>query len=531
MISLRRLARIGALPILAGLAVASVAAISFGGGGAGEASSHREAPLISSDPLADATDTYVFIAPDSPDKVTFVGNWIPLEEPAGGPNFYNFGDDVLYEFDIDNNGDAKEDIAYAFKFRTEIADDSTFLYATGPITSLDDENFNIRQFYDVFKREGKGGYKQIASDVPVPPNNIGPTSTPNYDALASAAIADLPGGGKVFAGQRDDPFFVDLGGVFDLATIRVLPGNQGGGIDGVGGFNTNSIVFQVPIAEVASCRCDPAASMSSSHNPNSNSMGDGIIGVWTDTYRNRVRIIQKDGSEDSVGKFRQVSRLGSPLVNEVVIPLEKKDLFNASDPKDDGQFLPFVMNSDLAEKLNAVYNGVVSPIPETGRQDLVTVFLTGIPGVNQPAKVTPSEQLRINLAIKPDNAGCASGSRLGVIGGDVCGFPNGRRLADDVTDVAIRAVACGYGFDFPPCVDSAPNNLLGDGVDANDKAFLAGFPYVASPHSGFSHEHHTGMVVPVFAGLGASLAAAIVIGFGTLALAWRRRRTASVTAD
>ncbi|HEY8173015.1 MAG TPA: DUF4331 domain-containing protein, partial [Dehalococcoidia bacterium] len=267
MISLKRLARLGALPVLAGITVAAVTAMGLDSSTTGEASSHREAPLIAGDPLADATDTYVFIAPDSPDKVTFVGNWIPLEEPAGGPNFYNFGDDVLYEFDIDNNGDAKEDITYAFHFRTEVQDDSTFLYATGPITSLDDANFNIRQFYDVFKRVGNGGYKEIASDLPVPPNNIGPTSTPGYDSLASAAIADLPNGGKVFAGQRDDPFFVDLGAVFDLATIRTLPGSNGGGIDGVGGFNTNSIVFQVPISEVTACKCDSsvqAASMQSS---------------------------------------------------------------------------------------------------------------------------------------------------------------------------------------------------------------------------------------------------------------------------
>lgn len=512
MISLKRLASFGALPVLAGLAVASVTALSLDSGTSGEASSHREAPLISADPLADATDTYVFIAPDSPDKVTFVGNWIPLQEPAGGPNFYNFGDDVLYEFAVDNDGDARADIAYAFKFRTEVVDDSTFLYATGPVTSLDDPNFNIRQYYDVFRRGERGGYKKIASDIPVPPNNVGPSSTPNYDDLASAAVADLPGGGKVFAGQRDDPFFVDLGAVFDLATIRTPPGNSGGGIDGVGGFNTHSIVFQVPIASVTDCGCDPGAA------------DNEVIGVWTDTYRNQIRIIGKDGRESTVGRFRQVSRLGNPLVNEVVIPLEKKDAFNASDPEDDGQFLEFVQNSDLAEKLNIVYNGVVTPIPETGRQDLVTVFLTGIPGLNQPDNVTPSEQLRINLGIKP--ADCGAFNRLGVIAGDNCGFPNGRRLADDSTDVELRAVACGYGFDFPPCVDSAPNNLLGDGVDANDKAFDDAFPYVASPHSGFEHEHHSGVVVPVLAGLGGSAAAFIALLLGALFVGRVRRHRA-----
>jgi hypothetical protein len=518
---MRRLLGLGLTSALAGLAIAAVTAVTFSPSDGGEASSHREAPLISEDPIADATDTYAFIAPDAPDKLTLVGNWIPLEEPAGGPNFHNFGDDVWYEFALDNDGDAKEDIAYGFKFTTEVRDPSTFLYATGPITSLDDENFNIRQFYDVYKRDEKSNYKKIASHIPVPPNNVGPTSTPNYDALANAAVGALPNGGKVFAGQRDDPFFVDLGSVFDLATIRVLPGNAGGGIDGVGGFNTHSIVLQVPIKEVTACRCDPPAGTQPDK-------GQYVVGVWTDTYRGRVKVINKDGSQDSFGKFRQVSRLGNPLVNEVVIPLARKDRFNASDPHNDTQFLDFVVNSDLAEKLNAVYNGIITPIPTAGRTDLVTVFLTGIPGLNQPPKVTPSEQLRVNLAIKPDE--CGASKRLGVIAGDNCGFPNGRRLADDVTDVEVRAVACGYGFDFPPCVDSAPNNALGDGVDANDKAFLASFPYVAAPHSGFSHEHHTGIVVPVFAGIGGSLATMLVMLAVGLGIGRLRRKRASDAA-
>ncbi len=556
MISFKRLLKFGLTSALAGIAVASVTAVMFSPSDGGEASSHREAPLISQDPLADTTDVYAFIAPDAPDKLTLVGNWIPLEEPSGGPNFYNFGDDVWYEFAIDNDGDAKPDIVYAFRFYTEIVDKTTFLYATGPITSLDDPNFNIRQLYDVYRRDGNSGYKKIASNLRTPPNNIGPVSTPNYDAVANSAIYDLPGGGKVFAGQRDDPFFVDLGAVFDLASIRVLPGNNGGGIDGVGGFNTNSIVLQVPIASVTDCECDPATAPAVTSGETLGTLGDnrtprssrtaratptaspepepetdtrGIIGVWSDTYRGKVRVIRKDGSQDNFGKFRQVSRLGNPLVNEVVIPLEAKDKFNASDPEDDGQFLDYVLNSDLAEKLNIVYNGVVKPIPETGRQDLVTVFLTGIPGLNQPDDVVASEQLRLNLAIKP--AACGAPKRLGVIAGDNCGFPNGRRLADDVTDVEIRAVACGYGFDFPPCVDSAPNNALGDGVDANDKAFLTSFPYVAAPHSGFTHAHHTGTVVPVYAGLAGSGVTLVLLAVGAIIFAGMRRRRAVVEDD
>ncbi|MEX2247077.1 MAG: DUF4331 domain-containing protein [Dehalococcoidia bacterium] len=514
MISLRRLAGLGLTPLLAGLAVASVVAVSFNMPGGSEASSHREAPLISADPQADTTDVYAFIAPDAPNMLTLVGNWIPLEEPAGGPNFYNFGDDVYYEFAIDNNGDAKEEVTYEFRFRTAVRDRSTFLYATGPITSLNDPDFNIRQFMDVYRQERNRPKQLVAKNLAVAPNNVGPVSTPNFDSLANAAIHNLPGGGKVFAGQRDDPFFVDLGGVFDLATIRMLPGNAGGGLDAVGGFNTNSIVLQVPLTQVTKCKCDPAPTGAAA-----------VIGVWSDTYRNQFKVLGEKGGELNLGKKVQVSRLGNPLVNEVVIPLSKKDTFNASDPQDDGQFLPFVVNSDLAAKLNAVYNGIITPIPTTDRQDLVTVFLTGIPGLNQPPRVTPSEQLRLNVGIKPSS--CATNSRLGVIGGDNCGFPNGRRLGDDVVDVAVRAVACGYGFNLGPCVDSAPNNALGDGVDANDKALLASFPYVPSPHSGFSHdhEHGTGIVQPVAAGFGTAGAVfALLIAGSAVATRLRSRR-------
>jgi Domain of unknown function (DUF4331) len=513
MISMKRLARYGLVPALAGLAVASFVAIATRPSAQSEASSHREAPLISGDPQADGTDTYVFIAPDSPDKVTFVGDWIPLEEPAGGPNFYSFADDAVYDFAIDNNGDGYADVTYNFKFKTEVVDPTTFLYATGPITSLTDPHFNVRQFYDVYRQQSSGHGNHgdglgtlIASHVPMPPNNVGPTSTPHYDDLASAAITGLPRGGKVFAGQRDDPFFVDLGGVFDLATIRQLPGNGGNGIDNVAGFNTHSIVLQVPISDVT---------QTGSTNK--------IIGVWSDTYRNKVRVLTDGGDVNESGQLVKVSRLGNPLVNEVVIPLPKKDAFNASDPSDDAQFAGFVLNSDLAGKLNAVYNGIINPIPTTGRTDLATVFLTGIPGLNQPPNVTPAEELRINLAIKPDS--CGAVKRLGAIAGDNCGFPNGRRLADDVTDVALRAVACGYGFALGPCpAVNSPNSLLGDGVDGNDKPYLTSFPYVASPWSGFASPHNTTPVAPIASGFGAAAAVLALFVVGSQVVARLRRR-------
>ena len=516
MISFKKLLGLGATSALAGLAVASVTAVVLSSDGS-EASSHREAPAIGADPLADTTDVYAFIAPDAPDKLTIVGNWIPLEEPAGGPNFYNFGDDVSYEFAIDNNGDAKEDVTYEYRFKTTVVDPTTFLYATGPITSLDDPNFNIRQTYDIY-RNGQ----LIASGLKTPPNNIGPTSTPNYDATAAQAVYTLADGSKHFAGQRDDPFFVDLGAIFDLATVRALPGDMGGGIDGVGGFNTHSIVLQVPLASVTSCRCDPAPTGTAA-----------VLGIWSDTYRSKINVLDGAGGAQDNGPRVQVSRLGNPLVNEVVIPLSHKDRFNASDPANDGQFLPFVLNSDLASKLNAVYG---LGLPTTDRQDLVTVFLTGIPGLNQPANVKASEQLRINVGIKPGSAQCANFSTLGVIAGDACGFPNGRRLADDVTDVELRAVACGYGFDFGPCDSDAPyaatTERLGDGVDGNDKAFMAAFPYVASPHSGFTHDHHSGsVVVPVMAGIGGAAAMAMaLLAVGLVYGRMRNRRREDIAA-
>jgi hypothetical protein len=512
MTSLKKLLGFGATAALAGIAVASVTAAAFASDG-GEASSHREAPAISADPLADTTDVYAFIAPDAPDKLTIVGNWIPLEEPAGGPNFYNFGDDVSYEFSIDNNGDAREDVTYEYRFRTTVVDPTTFLYATGPIDSLTDPNFNIRQTYDVYRN----GKKINSMPLATPPNNIGPVSTPNYDSLAAQAVYTLADGSKHFAGQRDDPFFVDLGSIFDLATIRVLPGNNGGGVDGVGGFNTHSIVLQVPLSHVTKCKCDPPAGSNSA-----------VLGVWSDTYRNRVQVLGKDGGRIGAGRV-QVSRLGNPLVNEVVIPLSAKDRFNGSDPKDDAQFGQFVLNSDLAGKFNAVYG---LGLPTTGRTDLATVFLTGIPGLNQPPNPTPSEQLRINVGIKP--ASCGTYSTLGVIAGDNCGFPNGRRLADDVTDVELRAVACGYGFDLGPCDSeagyAATTEQLGDGVDGNDKPFMTSFPYVASPHSGFDHDHHTGsVVVPVMAGLGGAGAVLLALIAGAVVLGFVRRARAGWT--
>ena len=438
----------------------------------GVASSHREAPLISADPLADNTDVYAFVSPGAPDTVTLIANWIPLEAPNGGPNFYKFGDDVLYRINIDNDGDANDDIVYEFRFRTRIQNKQTFLYNTGPIASLDDPNFNIRQTYSVTRIDRQGRHA-LADNLATPPVNVGARSTPNYDALANAAIYTLPDGSRVFAGQRDDPFFVDLGSVFDLLGLRpfnaahVIPLPPAPGVDGLKGINVHTVAIQVPkrlLTHDGSLGTDAA---------NTNS----IIGVYSTTLRRRLRIENDDHDGDRDDDWVQVSRLGMPLVNEVVIPLGRKDRFNASDPRNDQQFGSFVLNPEPARLIPVLYPGV--NVPAAPRNDLVAIFLTGIAGLNQPKNVRASEMIRLNMAIPPS----ASPNRLGLLGGQLDGFPNGRRLGDDIVDIELRALA--GATPFTPAFNVSPNNLLGDGVDANDKPFLPNFPYVASPFAGF----------------------------------------------
>jgi hypothetical protein len=444
-----------------------------------QSSSHREAPLIGEDPVADNTDTYVFVSPDRPDSVTFVANWIPLEEPAGGPNFNRFGDDVLYVINVDNDGDAVADIEYEFRFATTVKSPDTFLYNVGPITAVKNQkgqavdytNLNIQQTYTV--HEVRDGVRTLlAKNALTPPVNVGPRSTPNYEALANAAIYGLRGGGKVFAGPRDDPFFVDLGSVFDLGGLRpfnpahLIPLPAEPGKDEVQGYNTHSVVMQVPKTNLVE--------------------GDPVIGVWSSTYRRQTRVFSGGDGANPVesGDWVQVSRLGMPLVNEVVIPLGQKDRFNADEPDADGQFAASVVDPELGRLIPALYPGVFSCFPTAPRSDLVTIFLTGIPGLNQPTGVVGSEQIRLNTSIAPTPFG--SQDRLGLLAGQADGFPNGRRLIDDVTDIELRAVA--GATPLGSCDGASPNSLLGDGVDANDKPFLTTFPYVPAPAQGYEHE-------------------------------------------
>ncbi|MFF0201725.1 DUF4331 domain-containing protein [Streptomyces sp. NPDC005017] len=403
------------------------------------ASSHREAPLISGQPQYDNTDVYAFVSPDKPDTTTIVANWIPFEEPAGGPNFFPFAEDAQYDIHIDSDGDAQGDLLYRFTFKTHVKNKRTFLYNTGAVESLDDPDLNITQTYDVellrLKHQKLSSRTKIADDVPVAPSNVGKASMPDYAKLRSQAVHKLAGGSTAFAGQADDPFFLDLR-VFDLL--------YGGNLSEVGndtlkGYNVNSIALQVPSHMIRQ----------SSHQP--------VVGIWSTTQRKNAQ-----------GYFTQVSRLGSPLVNEVVNPVGDKDKFNASAPWDDAKFLKNVTNPELPKLIEAIYK---IKAPAEPRNDLVDVFLKGVKGLNQPPHVRPSEMLRLNTSIAP----AKSPKRLGVLDGDNAGFPNGRRLTDDVIDASLQVVEGEL---------LGAKNDLGDAVDKNDKAFEKKFPYVALPTEG-----------------------------------------------
>ena len=414
------------------------------------ASSHREAPRILGMPQYDTTDVYAFVSPDKPDTTTLIANWIPFEEPAGGPNFYPFATDALYEVNIDNNGDARADITYRYTFknnrtpgpRDSFTGNGTFLYNNGPVDSLRDDNLLFSQTYTLSRLDRNSWYT-LAKDVPVAPSFVGKASMPNYQTLRDAAITPfkrMNWSGTTFAGQADDPFFLDLR-VFDLLYGGDL---SEVGTDTLAGFNVNTIAIQVPSKDLVA--------------PGGN---DPVIGVWTSTSK-----------RNAFGDYSRVSRLGSPLVNEVVIPYHRKDRFNASQPKDDGQFADFVLNPELPKIVEAVY-GI--PAPATPRNDLVAAFLTGVDGLNKPANVTASEMLRLNTT----PFGGQTYNRLGVIGGDNNGFPNGRRLADDVVDIELQVAE---GVLLPGAPDAVKS--LGDAVNVNDKDFGTTFPYVALPASG-----------------------------------------------
>jgi hypothetical protein len=442
------------LALFAALAALVIAVpLSFG-------SSHREAPLTSIDPTGDDTDTYAFTAQDAPGSLTIVGNWVPFEDPAGGPNFYKFDDNARYYLNIDNTGDGDADVRYQFDFDTKVRNPNSFLYTNGmPVDSIDSPNQNVVQTYSVTRVE-HGRSQVIARNVPTPPSNVGPKTIPNYEQVQAGAIKNLPGGGKVFAGQREDPFFAALGRIFDTVNLTDAGlGNQGGGVDDLAGYAVQSIVLQVPESDVTRDGRSVADDMAR----------NAVVGVWASTERQAISV---KGS--GKGPYRQISRLGNPLVNEVIIPLGQKDRFNRTQPEDDAaNYGKYVLEPELAKVLNILFPGQVNA-PEKNRTDIVQAVLQGVPGLNAfpgAAGKNATDTLKINLGTPPS----ASPDRLGVLAGDNAGYPNGRRLTDDVVDIDLQVVAGALKGNKVP---------LGDGVNQNDVQFLSEFPYVAPPKPG-----------------------------------------------
>jgi hypothetical protein len=446
--SRKAMRKLAVLVLAAATLGALFAALASRGGSpaAAEASSHREAPLISEDPSADNTDTYAFRSPDRPDTVTIISNYIPGEDPAAGPNWYTFSQTARYVIYADKNGDGKPEVTWRFRFKNR-----------APVAFLQ----NTQQEYTVTRVEGNSS-RVVGTGLLTPPDNIGPRSTPGYHALATAGIHDLSDGAKVFAGQRDDGFFGDIGAAFDLVAIRSGTGATGGGKDFFAGYAVHAISLQVPLSQLDN---------GSNH----------IVGVWSATERPvaKVKLATWKGRKflQKTTEWQQVSRLGNPLINELLIPTQLKDKWNAADPDKDKQFEQYYSSPILAKLLNQLYPQF-GPFQENDRTDLVSVLLTGLkqPNLNFTGD-TRADEIRLNLTIAP-TAPVGQGNRLGVLGGDLAGWPNGRRLEDDVIDIAERAVGGALiGHSLP----------LGDGVDANDLPYMATFPYQADPFSGFDN--------------------------------------------
>ncbi|MFO0635536.1 MAG: DUF4331 domain-containing protein [Nannocystaceae bacterium] len=405
--------------------------------GSASASSHREAPAIAEDQFADNTDVYTFISPSNPDRLVMVANYVPLLIPSSGPNFYRFSDNVRYEFRLDNNGDALTDVTYHFAFHTQVKNGGTFLYNVGPVDGINSANLNVVQTYDLYMayqdKTGKKVIEQIVTGAPVAPWNVGDRTFPNdsYETVAQQAITTATDGSTVFAGPRDEPFFVDLH-VFDLLGV--------GGAPTTDGVNVMSLVLEVPIDRIAAGGTRPADATSK----------NAIMGVWARALRPIVTIRNGNKDDSNYGGFQQVSRLAIPLVNEAVIPLQDKNAFNRGAPVDDvAAFGSYILNPELPGLLNAVLGAGCAPTPQGGRTDIV--------GILSPNGTTAADLLRINIA---------QGQTY-----DNVAFPNGRTLEDDVTDTLLT-VLCNNG------------GALGDGVDANDLPFSDAMPYLASPHSG-----------------------------------------------
>lgn len=479
----------------------------------GFAASHREAPITALDTKADITDFFAFVSYDDPSKVTFLLNVDPLLEPGNGPNYFPFDENILYAIRIDNDNDAKEDVAFEVRFETEVrapdvftgfvgAGDGINAPANSPppvkpgtpiippaITALDgpgSEGLSLRQHYTVTMVKN-GVRTTLANETGKPlfavPSNVGPRTMPNYPALASQGIYNLEHGIRVFAGTVDDPFYIDLGAAFDSFNFRM---GAGGGVlsaaqdaddhtnfasDTVSGYNVNTIAIEVPIALLTRTgRQEPATDPAAT------------IGAWGTTSRPRILVRRAPLPVTASGSWSQVQRMGNPLINELIIGTGYKDFWSMSQPKDDAQFASFALDPLLARAFNAVFGINIPPPP---RKDLLLLmqYLPPIAAPGSPAGPV-ADLLRLNTGVPPTPA--SSRRRLGVLAGDLGGFPNGRRVSDDVTDIAARVVAGGVlvsGFDV------FPNNRLGDGVNTNDLPYQETFPYVAFAQSGRDRRH------------------------------------------
>jgi len=441
-------------------------------------SSHREAPEISKDPTADNTDVYAFVSPDRPGYVTLIANYIPFEQPDGGPNFYEFSDEVLYQIYVHNSGNPAPDITYQFRFRTRVLNPNTFLYNTGPISSITDPHWNRQQSYTVTRIDSSGTHVLTSggsSNLQSLPNNIGPRSTPNYQGLVAQAIHQLDTGEQVFVGQRREGFYVDLGAVFDLLDLRPFqslnrfsPPNTPDAVNAPGVNSTinddiQSLVIQVPISMLTRDGSTVSGSSGSISTAPPLSVGDSrsVIGVWASASRQRITIRGLQGAFGThlnAGPFVQISRLANPLFNELLIQMVRKDFWNTQAPGNDAQFLSRVQYPEVASLLVLLYPAAFPNLatitppegsPPNGfpaRADLQAILLSGLPPGIIPGfqnytgpNLASADLIRLNMAVPAVSMSAAN--PFGLIGGDAAGFPNGRRVYDDVATIELRAIA------------------------------------------------------------------------------------------
>jgi len=375
-------------------------------------SSHREAPLSSADPLGDDTDVWFFTPKNQPGQVAIVANWVPFEDPAGGPNFYRFDDRARYYINIDNTGDGDYDIRYRFDFRTKF-NDKNFLHSLTEVRDLNSKNLFQKESYEIVRetfnsRGRRTAARSLGKNFRAAPSNVGPKTMPDYEGLWRQAVKPLRGGGQVFAGQRDDAFFIPLDRVFDSVNLAGAgTGNEGGGIDTIAGYGVQSIVLQLPEAKVTRNRKSVSGPTAA----------NATVGVWASTERQRVQVTNRSSkrSERSAtinsrtrdnkrdAAWVQTSRLANPLVNELFIPVTKKDQFNRQQPSGDGKsFGRFALNPFLAGAFNQL---LMLGIKETGRTDIVQAFFTGVPGLNQIRKnPAAADTLKLNMGIPPGSS-------------------------------------------------------------------------------------------------------------------------------